>query len=170
MIQVDPQVLPNVASEIEAMTLQLQQRDWALRIAFAQHYRLASPLEIGTIKQSVPTFEAHYKDTIMWHLVDCVAEAQEVAKVQLLDSEQIYDTSLTAYGVLGETKQQEAKAMGILARGFDELGIEARLYHNLDTEGISCCVVDTARHDPTKIVALTSAPFVWHEGRVFKRK
>jgi hypothetical protein len=106
----------------------------------------------------------------MYHLVDCVAEAQEVARVQLLDSEQLYDTSLTAYGVLGETKQQEVRATEILAQGFADLGIEARLYHNCDRESISCCVVDTTQHDPAKIVALTSAPFVWHEGRVFRRK
>jgi hypothetical protein len=158
---------------VAGLVQEIQQRDWAVTIAFAKHYRPATLLEAAVLSRAdeaaVPEFVEHYRDTIAWWLIGVVADAEQVAAVQLLNDEQ-YDSAVTIYTVVGRDRAGEAKALHLLERGFAQLGVPTRTLHDLTDAGLSYCSIDTTQHDPEKVVAAMTAPVVRHQSRLFLRR
>ncbi len=118
----------------------------------------------------IPTFDREYQTTIMWALLDAVAEAHQYADVQLVETPWTLVADVVAYGVQGKSPALTTAAIHQLEQGFATVGVRASVLYDLAGDGSTCCVVDPEVHNPEKVVALMKTPVVQHQGRIFIRR
>jgi len=111
-----------------------------------------------------------YQTTIMWALLDAVADAHQYADVQLVETPWTLVADVVAYGVQGKSPALTTAAIQCLEQGFAAVGTKASILYDLAGDGSTCCVVDPEVHDPEKVVARMKAPVVRYQGRIFIRR
>jgi len=151
---------------------QAQLQTWALQIALAQRYRPAGWLTEQVVQRiELPSFIDHYRDTLMYWLVDTVAEAQQRdCLVQLANTEELETMGLTTYVVVGRTHGATQRALDLLDQRFRAIGIPTRVVHDFTGDSLSYCLLDSRQHDPDQVVARMEAPLLRHEGKVWRKK